>query len=170
MSIPATEAVAPGGLQSVLPSQTSTTSSSADKDMFLKLLVAQLRYQDPMNPADTSQFLSQSAQFTSLEKMQDVADKTSQVLGADIAFGASGLVGRHVTYTLADGTDGAGTVRGVSFEASGPVLDVDGVTVELGQVQQVTTGTGTSTGTGTTSTGTSGAPRTPTPTSSTPAA
>lgn len=163
MSVPATEAVVTGGLQSVLPTQTST-SSSADKDMFLKLLVAQLRYQDPMNPADTGQFLSQSAQFTSLEKMQDVADKTSQVLGADIAFGASGLVGRHVSYTLADGTAGAGTVLGVSFEATGPVLDVDGVSVELGQVQQVTSGTSGSA----TSSSTTGTPATPT--SSTPAA
>ena len=38
--------------------------------MFLNLLVAQLRYQDPMNPADSGEFLAQSAQFTSLEKMQ----------------------------------------------------------------------------------------------------
>ena len=73
--------------------------------MFLQLLVAQLRYQDPMNPADSGEFLAQSAQFTALEKMQDVADQTGALLGAQMAFGASGLVGRHVTYTHADGDD-----------------------------------------------------------------
>ncbi len=139
MSIPATEAVTPGGLQAMVPSS-APASTSADKEMFLQLLVAQLRYQDPMNPADTGQFLSQSAQFTSLEKMQEVADQTALVLGASIAFGASSLVGRHVVYSLEDGTPGAGNVRGVTFDAGGPVLDVDGIAVPLALVQQVTSG------------------------------
>ncbi|CAB4731060.1 MAG: flagellar hook capping protein [Actinobacteria bacterium] len=138
MSVPATESVT-SGLQALLPS--SSTASSPDKEMFLQLLVAQLRYQDPMNPADTSEFLSQSAQFTSLEKMQDVADQTALVLGAQMAFGASSLVGRQVTYTLEDGTAGSGSVHGVSFVATGPVLDVDGVQVPLALVQTVTDGT-----------------------------
>ena len=45
-------------------------ATAADKDMFLQLLVAQMRYQDPMNPTDSSEFLAQTAQFTALEKMQ----------------------------------------------------------------------------------------------------
>ena len=48
--------------------------------MFLNLMVAQLRYQDPMNPTDSGQFLAQTAQFTALEKMQDVADQTAALL------------------------------------------------------------------------------------------
>lgn len=40
---------------------------SADKDMFLKLLVAQLRHQDPLQPQDGIQFVTQLAQFTALE-------------------------------------------------------------------------------------------------------
>lgn len=139
MSIPAIEAPAPAGLQSLLPAGgAGATAGSADKEMFLKLLVAQLRYQDPLNPADTGEFLSQSAQFTSLEKMQDVADQTALVLGAQMAFGASSLVGRPVTYTTEDGSTGAGNVNGVSFGAAGPVLDVDGVSVPLAQVLGVT--------------------------------
>ena len=64
----------------------STTSKSNDKDMFLQLLVAQMKYQDPMNPTDSSQFLSQSAQFTALEKMQVVADQTGMLLGACLLY------------------------------------------------------------------------------------
>ena len=40
------------------------------KDAFLKLLVAQLRYQDPMNPADGTEFISQTAQFTVVERLE----------------------------------------------------------------------------------------------------
>lgn len=43
-------------------------NSSVTKDMFLKLLVAQIRNQDPLNPSDSVQFLTQLAQFTQLEQ------------------------------------------------------------------------------------------------------
>lgn len=139
MSIPATEAVGVSGLAGLLPGSTAA-GSSADKEMFMQLLVAQLRYQDPMNPADTGEFLAQNAQFTALEKMQAVADQTAMMLGAQMAFGASSLVGRHVSFTGADGTEASGTVRGVRFEAGGPVLDVDGTDVPLVSVLTVTDG------------------------------
>jgi flagellar basal-body rod modification protein FlgD len=105
-------------------SSTGSTGGMADKDMFLQLLVAQMKYQDPMNPTDSSQFLAQSAQFTALEKMQAVADQTQALLVAQTAFGASGLIGKAVTWTDSDGTTRSGTVAGVTFGAQGPVLDV----------------------------------------------
>ena len=106
--------------------------------MFLELLVAQMRYQDPMNPTDSGEFLAQSAQFTALEKMQDVADQTAALLAAQIAFGASGLVGRYVTYLDGDGDRALRDRRlGHASTSPGPVLDVDGEPVPLGQVQSV---------------------------------
>ena len=123
MSIPATEAVTPAsGMFGT--AGTTGTSGAADKEMFLQLLVAQMRYQDPMNPTDSSQFLAQSAQFTALEKMQDVADKTAQLFQAQISFGASGLIGKTVTWNDSDGVKQTGQVKGVTFGADGPVLDV----------------------------------------------
>lgn len=123
MSIPATEAVTTGMFG---PAGTDPTkaSSSADKEMFLQLLVAQMRYQDPMNPTDSGQFLAQSAQFTALEKMQDVADQTAALFSAQMAFGASGLIGKSVTWTDADEVSHTAQVKGVTFGAQGPVLDV----------------------------------------------
>jgi len=118
----------------------SSGSSSTDqmnKDMFLKLMVTQLKNQDPMNPTDSSQFLAQTAQFTSLEKLTDVADQTSQALSAQLAFGASGLVGRSVTYTGADGAEKTGTVSTVSFTGNGPMLGIDGSDVALNSVTGV---------------------------------
>ncbi len=154
MSIPAIEAVAPP--TGMLASTSTASTGSADKEMFLQLLVAQLRYQDPMNPSDTSEFLSQSAQFTALEKMQAVADQTGALLGAQMAFGGAQLVGRQVTYTLGDGTAGSGQVNGVTFGPSGPVLDIGGIEVPIFQVQSVTDGSTPSTTPGTTSGTTSG--------------
>ena len=63
---------------------TSTSSQNeVSKDEFMKLLVAQLQHQDPMNPMDNQQFLSQLATFSSLEQLvainKGVADLTSTV-------------------------------------------------------------------------------------------
>lgn len=135
MSVAGTESVTSTGLSGLVTSP--TRGNSTDKDMFLQLLVAQLRYQDPMNPSDSSEFLAQSAQFTALEKMQSVADQTALVLGAQMAFGASSLVGRQVTYTDLSGNDVTGTVQGVTFDSAGPMLDVDGYDVPLVHVLSV---------------------------------
>jgi len=145
VTIPATEAVTGTGTAGLVPAS-MTAATDESKEMFLQLMVAQLRYQDPMNPADSSEFLSQNAQFTALEKMQAVADQTAMVLQATTAFGASSLVGRDVSYTLADGTQGTGAVHGVSFGATGPVLDVGGVDVPLASVLAVTDGSRAATG------------------------
>ena len=118
----------------------TSTSTSADKDMFLQLLVAQMRYQDPTNPTDSSEFLAQTAQFTALEKMQEVADQTAQLVALQVAFGASSMVGRTVSYTGADGLTTSGAVASVRFEATGPVLQVDGVDVPLAAVVTVAHG------------------------------
>lgn len=142
MSVSATEAMGTAGMfgptaTGTTTGATTTTSSSADKDMFLQLLVAQMKYQDPMKPTDSSQFLAQSAQFTALEKMQTVADQTAQLVTTQMAFGASSLVGRTVSWTNADGTTATGAVSGVNFATNGPVLVVGGQEVPLGQVTSV---------------------------------
>lgn len=135
MSIPATEAVTSSGLYQA--PTTAAAGSSQDKEMFLNLLVAQLRYQDPSNPADSGEFLAQNAQFTALEKMQDVADQTAALLNAQVAFGAAGMVSKNVTFMNADGTTGSGVVQSVTYDAAGPMLVIDGENVSLGQISSV---------------------------------
>jgi flagellar basal-body rod modification protein FlgD len=139
---------------------TTTSSTSEDKQMFMELMVAQLRYQDPLNPADSGEFLAQSAQFTSLEKMQDVSDRVGALLGSQMAFGAGAMVGQQVSWIDTDGvTSHSGTISGVTFGAQGPVFDVDGTQVPLAQLLSVGTTTpppaaGTDTTTDTTSSST----------------
>lgn len=115
-----------------------STSSQMDKDLFLKLMVTQLRNQDPMNPQDSAEFLAQTAQFTSLEKLEAVASQSSQALAAQMAFGASSLAGRTVSYIAEDGvTETQGTVDSVRFTAAGPMLTVGGVEVPIANVVTV---------------------------------
>jgi flagellar basal-body rod modification protein FlgD len=131
----------PFGLSPTAASATTSTSGTSDKDLFLQLMVAQMRNQDPANPTDSSEFLAQTAQFTALEKMQQVADQTSQLVALQVAFGASSMVGRNVAYPGPDGGMLSGVVSSVRFEASGPVLQVDGQDVHFAEVQSVGDGT-----------------------------
>ena len=142
MSVQATEAVTSAGMYQP---PTAATGSDSDKEMFLNLMVAQLRYQDPMNPADSGEFLAQNAQFTALEKMQDVADQTAALLSTQISFGAAGMINKFVTYENADGTKTSGLVGSVTYDASGPMLVVDGENVSLGQIQSISATAGPAT-------------------------
>ncbi|HEY0774208.1 MAG TPA: flagellar hook capping FlgD N-terminal domain-containing protein [Nocardioidaceae bacterium] len=116
---------------------TTASATQIDRDMFLKLMVTQLKNQDPMNPTDSAEFLAQTAQFTSLEKLEEVADQSAQAYSAQMAFGASSLVGRTVTYTDADGNELSGTVSSVRFGPTGPVLGVGDAEVALDKVTAV---------------------------------
>jgi flagellar basal-body rod modification protein FlgD len=142
MSVGATEGVGPsyfGGTSTATDtSSTAATTQQVDKDLFLKLMVTQLRNQDPMNPTDSSQFLAQTAQFTSLEKLTSMADQSSQALSAQLAFGASGLVGKSVDYTDATGAQTNGKVDSVRFTSTGPVLSIGGADVSLSSIAGVT--------------------------------
>ena len=93
VTIPATAGAPP-------PTTTETKSKTEmDKDLFLKLLVAQLKYQDPTKPADTTQFLAQTAQFTMVEKLEALSKQQSEMVTAQLMSAATNLIGRTVTYT-----------------------------------------------------------------------
>jgi flagellar basal-body rod modification protein FlgD len=143
MSVSSTEAVSPGML-ALASSSTGSTSTREDHDTFLQLLVAQLRYQDPMNPTDSTQLMAQNAQYTALEKMQDVSDGVQQLLSLQMSFGAAGMIGRQVSWTDSSGATQTGVATGVSFPATGPVLSVNGTDVPVTSVTAVTTPSSTS--------------------------
>lgn len=106
---------------------TAESQSSLDKDAFLKLLAAQAKTQDPMNPTDSTQQIAQLAQFSSLEQMLNVATAMSKVQGAVQQQGAVQLVGHQVTYTdAAGGGTVTGTVESVSLGADGVRLTISG--------------------------------------------
>ena len=99
-----------------------TDPQTIGKDMFLKLLVAQLKYQNPMEPVDSSQFMAQTAQFTMVEKLQAMAAQTDALVAGEASQRAAGLLGRQVSYVDADGAAQTGVVTGTRFGSDGPVL------------------------------------------------
>jgi flagellar basal-body rod modification protein FlgD len=117
----------------------SSPANTLGKDAFLKLLVAQLRYQDPTNPTDSSQFMAQTAQFTQVEKLEEIAAANAEMLSAQSLLAVSGLVGRTVTYTGADGSPVSGVVTSASFGITGAVLRVGtaGTEIPVGAVTEI---------------------------------
>ena len=77
-----------------------------------------------MNPAEGAEFIAQTAQFTQVEKMQEVADSTAASLTLQQRWGAGATVGREVDYVGADGLTTSGTVTAAVFTADEPVLRV----------------------------------------------
>lgn len=61
-------------------SKTKTSKVGADQEMFLKLLVAQMKNQDPLNPQDSVQYMTQLAQFSSLEQLTTINQKLGQLV------------------------------------------------------------------------------------------
>jgi flagellar basal-body rod modification protein FlgD len=131
-----TGAAAGTGSTGTAPS-TNGVSKDFDKDTFLKLLVAQLKYQDPTNPTDATQFMSQTAQFTVVEKLDALSALDQKVLDATRAQSAASLIGRQVTYTDYSGTSRTGTVTGTTFGSQNPALTIDGTQVALDSVTAV---------------------------------
>jgi flagellar basal-body rod modification protein FlgD len=122
-------------------SSTSGTSSSSqmDSDTFLKLLVAQLKYQDPTSPSDATQFLAETAQFTVVQKLDALSAMDQKVLNASQAQTAAALIGKQVTYTDVAGKSHTGTVTGTTLNQEVPNLTVDGRIVSLDEVTAVGT-------------------------------
>jgi flagellar basal-body rod modification protein FlgD len=116
---------------------TAPSGDLADKDTFLKLLVAQLKYQDPSNPADSTAFMAQTAQFTQVERLNDIKAVNSDQLVAQMMLSASGMVGKTITWAGPDGKDVSGIVTSAHFNGSAPTLRVGDTDVPLPAVKQV---------------------------------
>lgn len=115
-----------------------------DKDAFLKILVEQLRHQDPSNPGDSQQYIQQMTQFSILEQLTNVSEHAQVQTANDAAAQAINLVGRTVDYLADD--DGAdddpdtktGVVTSVDFGSGTPVLTIgDDEDVPLGAISVV---------------------------------
>lgn len=130
---------------STTDSSTGTAGSALGKDAFLQLLVTQLKNQDPLSPTDNTQFVSQMAQFSSLESMQNLnttVDSLATTYQSSQALQASSLVGRSVVVATdsavldpTKGITGSVTVSGASTDTSVNVYDSAGNvidTVDLG--------------------------------------
>lgn len=136
MTLPVS-AVANG--QPVLPNPAvdTTDNTKLSSKAFLQLLVAQLRYQDPSKPVDTSAFMNETATLTQVQSSEQTAQVSLDMLTAQRAQTASSLVGHTVSYTAANGSQVTGYVSSATISTAKPTLRIGTVDVDLSQVQQV---------------------------------
>ncbi len=101
---------------------TAQRTATVDYESFLHLLVAQLKHQDPTNPSDGTQFLSQLASFSSVEQGVQSNAKLDAILQSTVMSQADNVIGRRVA--SADGLT-AGTVKSVSISGDTLIAQLD---------------------------------------------
>jgi len=110
------------------------------KDEFLKILITQLRYQDPMQPMQDREFIAQMAQFSSLEQMMNIGTEISmlrQSLGL-----ASSLIGKEITWTTYSETgaptgEQTGIVEAILMKNGEQFAKVNGIEVSLEAITRI---------------------------------
>ena len=128
-----------------------TGNSDLGKDAFLKLLITQLQHQDPTNPMDDREFISQMAQFSSLEQMQNMTKAMESLLASQQQtqlMSYTTFVGKEVQWhELTDKLDeknkpiineGTGTIKSVKFVEGEPVFVLtDGKELTPGNISAI---------------------------------
>jgi flagellar basal-body rod modification protein FlgD len=110
----------------------AASPQTVDYQSFLRLLVAQMKNQDPTSPMESTDYVAQLATFSQVEQSVQMNAKLEQLLAASSLSQASGIVGREIT--SADGT-----VTGIVKEVK---LYSDGVVATLTNGEQVIVGPG----------------------------
>jgi flagellar basal-body rod modification protein FlgD len=144
IEFPMSNPIDPVGSNSAAATATATQAASRipvrtlGQDDFLKLLVAQLNAQDPMNPQRDTEFVAQMAQFSALEQTRTMQSDIAGLRSEQQILQANGLIGRTVALQGADGSVVTGVVNGLRLEKGAPRIVVNGETYALGQMLGVT--------------------------------
>jgi len=138
---------------------TSTADNTMGKDQFLELLVTQLKYQDPLDPMDNSQFVAQLATFSSLEQMTNLNTSMDTLytnldsyMANSYALQATNsmasMIGKEISYINPDSTDAdgnltgeilTGTVESVVISNGTPYYKVNDQAVSLDYITEIGT-------------------------------
>ena len=126
----------------VTASSSALQANSMGMEDFLKILLTQLMYQDPLKPVDNQEFMAQMAQFTALEQSQQLNEKMSLLVSNQAALQSVGLIGRTVDL-MSNGAQVTGTVTALALSGESPSITVTttaGATlpnISLGQITAV---------------------------------
>ena len=117
---------------------TSTSNGGMDKDAFMRILITQMQNQDPTKPMDSTAYIAQMAQFSSLEQMTNVNDGLSVLTQMQLTTQALTLVGHNIDlHNPAGGDPITGKVESVKFDGGVPKLVVGGKEYSLSDVLAV---------------------------------
>jgi flagellar basal-body rod modification protein FlgD len=125
-------------------SSTSTKTGSSlgaaagmGKDDFMQLLMAQLKNQDPMKPMEDKEFITQLAQFSSLEAAEKMTAQMEELNGSQMLIQAATLIGKQVTAKLASGETVTGAISQIKIQAGKPIAVVNGKDVATSLITQI---------------------------------
>lgn len=109
---------------STLSAQTSSLMRSGlNQDDLVRLFLAQLSFQDPLEPVNNREFLAQMAQFANLEQSRQSNESMQNLVFMNSTAQSIGLLGREIEY-VGNGGATTGTITAVEFTPSGPNLSV----------------------------------------------
>jgi flagellar basal-body rod modification protein FlgD len=100
------------------------------KDDFMQLLIAQLKNQDPMKPMEDKEFITQLAQFSSLEATEKLNSQLEELLGSQSLVQAATLIGKQATAKLPTGEVLTGTISEVRMIGGQPTAIINGQEVD----------------------------------------
>lgn len=112
----------------------SLGSDTLDKQAFMRLMMAKLQHQDPMDPLKDEDFLSQQAQLAQMEKLDDVANalKSNNNL-----IQAGHLVSKRVEVLDSQGVKQSGIVESASFDKGAAALSINGKLYTMDQITKI---------------------------------
>lgn len=113
-----------------------------DSETFMHLLIAQLRYQDPSAPMSTNEMMAQTTQLATMEQLTNISTTVTEGFALSMRDTAANLVGKTVTYQLADGEFVTGQVLSIRYDTAVPSVNVDGTDIPLDAVLAVLGATG----------------------------
>ena len=116
---------------------TNVSTQKLDGEMFLQLLVAQLRAQDPSSPMSTNDMMAQTTQLASMEQLTSLTTVNQENFSLQMRMAASGLIGKQVSYADADGVAHTGPATAVSFADSIPMVTVGDHAIRLDAISGV---------------------------------
>ena len=111
------------------------TSNELGKDDFLKLLITQLSNQDPTNPMENTEFISQMAQFSSLEQMTNMSTSFSKMASFINSSEAASTLGKTVELNIRDTTT-TGIVEGAT-RGENPQILVNGMYYSMDKIAAI---------------------------------
>jgi len=112
-----------------------TATQSLGKDDFLKLLITQLSNQDPTSPMENTEFISQMAQFSSLEQMTNMNSEFTKLNSMLVSSNAVGTIGKTVDLNLG-GTTTTGVVDAITY-GENPQVMVNGMLYDMKNIEAV---------------------------------
>jgi len=111
-------------------------TTTFDGDAFMKLLMTQLKYQDPMNPMKDQEFMAQLAQMNTLSEIQKLNANMKALSKAQAVAEGAALLGKHVQ-ALSDGRAVQGVVDQLRVNGDDVLVVVGSSTAKLADVQSV---------------------------------